>query len=424
MASSTKKLASIKLKKELNGKGRIHRMRPFFFRKISAYYHSFPPQFWLLCLCSFLYFFSFNFIIPQLSEVLTNLGGAEYKGLIFGLFATSALISRPFSGKLIDLVGRKQVILIGILIAIAVTSLYPLAYTALGFLLLRFAHGFSAGFTPTGTTGSVADLVSVNKRGEAMGLLGMLNNVGFSLGPAFGSEVALASSNQTVFLVSAFIGVLALLPFFWLNETKSGVSRFNLSMLKIKIVDLFEPLVKVQGLVMILTVITFGSMITLIPDISKSFGILRPGLVFTAITIPSIVMRIFSGKWSDKYGRERLMLLGIAILIVSNILMIVAYNAESLYFAAIIFGLSTGINSPTIFAWVIDKANSMHLGRAISTLFICLELGIIIGSVASASLFNNDISKLKYAFIFCAFSSVLALVTVAREHRKTDVSYL
>ncbi|WP_369750835.1 hypothetical protein [Pontibacter sp. BAB1700] len=40
-------------------------------------------QFGLLCLSSFLFFASFNMIIPELPNYITQLGGAEYKGLSF-----------------------------------------------------------------------------------------------------------------------------------------------------------------------------------------------------------------------------------------------------------------------------------------------------------------------------------------------------
>ena len=42
----------------------------------------FTTQFWLLSLSSFLFFASFNMLIPELPAYLTSMGGAEHKGLI------------------------------------------------------------------------------------------------------------------------------------------------------------------------------------------------------------------------------------------------------------------------------------------------------------------------------------------------------
>jgi len=40
---------------------------------------------------------SFNLIIPELNDFITELGGADKKGLIFVLFTLSSAIARPFS---------------------------------------------------------------------------------------------------------------------------------------------------------------------------------------------------------------------------------------------------------------------------------------------------------------------------------------
>jgi MFS family permease len=45
-------------------------------------------------------------MIPELSGYLSGLGGADYKGLIIALFTLTAMISRPYSGKLSDTIGR------------------------------------------------------------------------------------------------------------------------------------------------------------------------------------------------------------------------------------------------------------------------------------------------------------------------------
>ena len=70
-------------------------------------------QFALLCLSSLLFSASFNMIIPELPNYLSQMGGAEHKGLIIALFTLTAGISRPFSGKLTDRWGRVPVMAIG-----------------------------------------------------------------------------------------------------------------------------------------------------------------------------------------------------------------------------------------------------------------------------------------------------------------------
>ncbi|RZK51750.1 MAG: MFS transporter, partial [Pedobacter sp.] len=91
-------------------------------------------QFGLVCLSSFLFSASFNMLIPELPAYLTSLGGAEYKGLIIALFTLTAGISRPFSGKLTDTIGRVPVMAVGSLVCFVCGFLYPVLTSIAGFL--------------------------------------------------------------------------------------------------------------------------------------------------------------------------------------------------------------------------------------------------------------------------------------------------
>src|SRR6186713_3420678 len=141
-------------------------------------------QFWRVCLSGMLFSASFNMLLPELPAYLTQLGGAGYKGLIISLFTLTAMISRPFSGKLADKLGRVPVMMAGAVVCVACSVIYPILTSVSGFLLLRLIHGFSTGFTPTGQAAYIADAVPIHKRGEAMGYLGTASTLGMAGGPA------------------------------------------------------------------------------------------------------------------------------------------------------------------------------------------------------------------------------------------------
>jgi len=71
--------------------------------------------FLLLCLSHALFAGSFNMIVPELPAYLEGMGGGDQKGLIIALFTITAGLSRPFSGKLTDTVGRLPVMYVGTL---------------------------------------------------------------------------------------------------------------------------------------------------------------------------------------------------------------------------------------------------------------------------------------------------------------------
>ena len=94
---------------------------------------TYPAQFWPLCVGSFFFFGSFNMILPELPEFLTKLGGADYKGLILSLFTLTAMVSRPFSGKLADKIGRIPVMIVGSVVCIGCSIIYPALTSIYGF---------------------------------------------------------------------------------------------------------------------------------------------------------------------------------------------------------------------------------------------------------------------------------------------------
>ena len=63
---------------------------------------------------------------------------------------------------------------VGAITGEAVWSGVPVAVWA--FLTLRLLHGMSTGFRPTGTTAFLTDITPLNRRGEALGYLGVAGN--------------------------------------------------------------------------------------------------------------------------------------------------------------------------------------------------------------------------------------------------------
>src|SRR5687767_15332357 len=157
-------------------------------------------------------------LIPDLPEYLSNLGGADYKGFIISLFTLTAMISRPFSGKLADKVGRVPVMVFGPIVCVICSAIYPLVSSVAGFLLLRLVHGFSTGFKPTGQTAYLSDVIPAERRGEAMGLLGTAGSIGMAGGPALGGPIADAFGLDMMFYCSSLLALVSILILLGVKE--------------------------------------------------------------------------------------------------------------------------------------------------------------------------------------------------------------
>lgn len=375
-------------------------------------------RFKILGLSSFMFFVSFNMIIPELPAYLSSLGGEDYKGMIIGLFAISAGLARPFSGRLTDTIGRLPVLLIGCLVCVVLGFLYPLVSSVAGFLLLRFLHGFSTGFKPTADVAYVADIVPADRRGEAMGLIGISNNLGMSIGPALGSEIASMWGINAMFYTSTAFALVAVLVLYKLPETLENRRKFEWKLLKINPRDVFDPAVRLPALIMALTVFSFGAILTLIPDFAAHLGMKKQGYFFMVLTLVSLSVRFFSGKLSDRKGRRFVMMWGVFFLMAAMATIAFAPNVTILLTGAALMGISTGLNSPTLFAWGIDLGNPQEKGRGMATLYISLEAGIAMGAFISALIYNNDSGRFMAAFLAGMMLALLAFLVLWRDMKE------
>jgi len=357
-------------------------------------------------------------IIPELPGYLEDMGGGEYKGLIISLFTLTAALSRPVSGKLTDKIGRIPVMIFGTVVCFIIGFAYPLLTTISGFLFLRFIHGFSTGFKPTATSAYVADIVPFNKRGEAMGILGISGSLGMAAGPAIGSEIALRFSLEMMFYASSVAALLSILVIVWMKETLENPERFKLQHLNVNRSDVLEPKVIPPSMVMMLTAFSFGIMLTLIPDLSEHVGMQNKGTFFTAFTLSSLFVRIYAGRASDKYGREVVLKVSTLLLTASMIMIGLADSKVTLMVAGVVFGLAAGINSPTIFAWTVDLSDQNRRGRGLSTMFIALEIGIGTGAFISGWIYGNDVNNLPTAFFSGAVLSLMAFAYIQFFYKK------
>jgi len=373
-----------------------------FFRGLDKY----SMSFWMLCLHTFVFMISFNMLIPEMNEYITSLGGEDSKWLILGLWTIAAALARPFSGKIADNISRKSVMLIGVTVSIIISFLYPLFGTVTGFLTLRFLHGFSTGFQPTGASAFVADLIPEGRRGEAMGIFGVMFTVGFSLGQGLGSPVKEAFGMDGLFVTCGILGLLPLIVLIFVKEDYSIVRQnakdqgYHTLAQKIfpKWDELIGPEVFKPAFVMFLTTMLAGMYFLLIPDLSAHLGYTNKGefwLVYVGFTV---ITRLVAGKTTDRFGARNNLIFSCIFLIVASVITGTATTVWQFNVGAILYGLGTGIGSPAYFSWAADLANPLYKGRGMGTLFIALEMGIFFGNLLGQLLYQNDPDRFQIAF--------------------------
>lgn len=388
-----------------------------YFKGLAVY----PREFWMLCIHTFVFMISFNMLIPEMNSYITDLGGPDEKWKVLGYWTIAAALSRPISGKIADNISRKSVMFIGVIVSVIISFMYPFFTTVSGFLVLRFLHGFSTGFQPTGASALVADLIPDGRRGEAMGIFGVMFTLGFSLGQGLGSTVVQAFDINGLFIVCGLLGLLPLILLFFVKEDKSIVqanaNQQGYDTIKKKIIPKFSEIIGPEvfkpTIVMFLTASLAGMYFLLIPDMSEHLGLVNKGgfwLVYVGFTV---LTRLVAGKTTDRFGARKNLFFCCFILVIASVVTGTAETVSQLNLGAIIYGLGSGIGSPALFSWAADLANPLYKGRGMGTLFIALELGILFGNYLGQQLYNNNPGNFDLAFLtgggMCAFGFVFLI---------------
>ena len=133
-------------------------------------------------------FMSFQMLIPTLPPYIQSLGASGLEiGLVTSLFSIGAILIRPFIGFMLEYKTRKPLVLIGVVLLLLITVIYPLSQVVVIFLLFRFVHGLAWGWSTTVNGTAAVDVVPNSRLGEGMGYFGLSITLGMIIAPSLGT---------------------------------------------------------------------------------------------------------------------------------------------------------------------------------------------------------------------------------------------
>jgi MFS family permease len=133
-------------------------------------------------------------------------------GVILGVQLVSIVFAKPLMGKVSDRVGRRRVILPGLLIGAVSIALLPFAPSFMGLSVLSLAFGIGFATVTSSTSALVADLTHDGRYGSSMGVLRTVMDVGQSIGPVLtGWMVGVAGYGSAFTLLAAILVGAALM---------------------------------------------------------------------------------------------------------------------------------------------------------------------------------------------------------------------
>jgi len=312
--------------------------------------------------------------------VIDDLGGSESQaGLVATFMLISAIAIRPFSAKIIDMVGKKKILVFSVSFFFLMTISYLFAYNFVVLSIIRLIHGISFGFMTTIAGVIVADIVPEKRRGEGMGYFAMAMNIAVVAGPFIGLLLIQYVSFRTLFFFLIGLMAVGLITSLLVNIKEDPVELSPTTTMKLS--DLIEVSVLPVSFIVALVGFSYGSILSFVPVYAEVIGLSKvSSYFFLVFAIVMIAFRPMLGRAFDEKGARFVLIpsliafsLGLAVLSISQ-------SVALFLIAAGIIGLGYGTVLPGFQALVVQKAGPKRTSQAMSTLFTLYDSGIALGA--------------------------------------------
>ena len=192
------------------------------FDRLKKIYHEFPRLFWIVVAISFVDRIGNTLLFPFFALYITQKFsvGMTQAGILLGMSSLFGLIGSTIGGALTDKFGRKQLILFGLVFsAISSLSLGLVDSLSAMYPLMIFV-GLLSSVSHPAHDAMIADILPDKQRQEGFGILRVVGNLSWIIGPTIGGFLANINFFY-LFLIDAVIScIVAAIIFRVIPETK------------------------------------------------------------------------------------------------------------------------------------------------------------------------------------------------------------
>lgn len=185
------------------------------FTRLNKIYHEFPQRFWIVVGTSFIDGIGNTLLFPFFALYITQKFhiGMTQAGVLLGLSSLAGLFGGILGGALTDKFGRRSIILFGLVFS----ALSSLAFGFTNSLALMYPLsiiiGLIGSLSHPAHGAMVADILPEEKRQEGFGMLRVVNNMSWLVGPTIAGFVA-SKSFTALFISDAIISCIVAVIFY------------------------------------------------------------------------------------------------------------------------------------------------------------------------------------------------------------------
>lgn len=341
-------------------------------------------------------------------------------GFAAGAYVLGAVAARMFAGKYVDIIGRRRLLIITLVVFVAASLLYMPAGSYWALLLIRFVHGAAFGAASTTVSTSVMSLIPAHRRGEGTGYYGIAGMLATAVGPFVATVVIDSAGYELLFHLSTACSAAALLFALMLRPVERVVEPDELANIwRLRLSDLLDPAALRMAIVMFFAGVIYSAVLTFL----NSYGAARdmlPGVsaYFAVYAITALVSRLFVGRIQDRRGDNAVLYPALVAFAVGILVIAIAPNSTVLAAAGALAGFGFGTLMTCGQAIAVTVTQPHRIGIAISTFFLMLDAGIGLGPLLIGVLVSALGFQGMYLTVAVATVGLVVLYHFMHGHRR------
>lgn len=305
-------------------------------------------------------------------------------GFVAAASTVTGIVTSIPAGILSDVIGRRRVILLSMVVFASAPFLYLLVQAPWQLVIVRVYHGLATAILGPVALAAVAD-THQSGRGERMAWYSSATMVGRFVAPSVGGLLILGTNFTWVYVGCGVAGVLALLaatrvsgaaPTVNPGESRSLASAWAKQRVELGILAR-NRLILLTSLMDAALYFAFGGVETFLPLylVRRGFQPREIGPLFTAQVVVTALAKPLMGRLSDRMGRKTFIIAGLLLAAVAVFAM--PWMSSWLLLAVLtsLFGLSVATVTASTSALVSDLSRASAYGASLGVLSSIMDVG-------------------------------------------------
>jgi len=320
-------------------------------------------------------------------------------GLIFGSFTLSRALFTPLIGRLSDLKGRKNLLVIGLAGYTILSFFYAAADTTSSLIIIRFFHGLASAMVLPISMAYIGDIAPKNEEGKYLGTFTISFFMGLAAGPVIGGALHYIWHMNAAFYAMGAISFLSLLLLVFMLPEINAHKKTKPSSIRVILKD---KTMQAMFIFRLMNAFGISALMGFLPLLAERINItiFQIGFVVTANLLVSSLFQRYFGILADKSDKVAMLIAGSIMMLIALALMPLSTGFYTLLLFNLLMGFGSAISIPA------GSAITAQLGRK-------LGMGSVMGIFNTAFGIGGGIGPIIAGLMMVAFGLATVFVSSA-----------